>query len=421
MKQIWMVYPYGPVYGDIGKECRYTQFGRELARNGYEVIWWTANFSHDKKIYRCDGWKKIYVTENFFTYLVPTSAYKRNISLLRIKFEKNFSKNLLQGFLKYNKPDLIIVASTGMFNAFEPCTSYAIQNKIPIIYDIMDIPLIENYMKQHHKLLVPIANIVMWLERKRETKFFKTISGICALGINQLEYAKKRAFFRKIPSCLIYNGIDVELFRKKMKENIIKVNGLYKNEGWIWCVFSGSLGPSYDIETICKCALMCEKNRNKIKFIIVGNGPQVALVKDFSSKCKNIEYLGYISLDKLSYVYSLCDIGLCAFSGYSTVDMPDKFYDYCAGGLAILNTLQGEIKDYIENYQLGKQYRAGDADDLYKQILAISKPRVLEHCKSNAYKIGTQFDIKVQVKKLSDMVNKILLEDLNDREKSSLN
>ncbi len=409
MKRIWLIYPYGPVYGDKGKECRYTQFGRELDRAGYQVIWWTANFSHGSKTFRCDGWKSIQVTERFETRLVPTSEYKKNISFGRIKFEKNFSENLAKGFNDEETPDAIVVASTGMFNAFEPCITYAISHKIPIIYDIMDIPLIEFYMQQHHKLIAPIAKVVMGIERMREKKFFKTISGICALGKNQLEYAKLRAFHREIPACLVYNGIEVNKLRKTMEgETPNSIKSLVKEDGWVFCVFSGSLGPSYDIEAICQCAQLCEKKKSKVKFLIAGKGPQADLVKETSMSCANLEYVGFVSLDELAHIYRISDIGLCAFSEYSTVDMPDKFYDYCAGGLAVLNTLKGEVKEYIEDNNLGYQYKAGDANDLYEQVMKLSDPAVLAVAKENSYKIGGQFDILEQVKKLSTMVSQIL-------------
>lgn len=399
-----MFYPYGPIHGEIGKECRYTQFGKELAANGFSVVWWTSNFSHADKKIRCNGWKDIEVTENFLTRLVPTSTYKKNVSLGRIIFEKKFAQNLLKKFKEIEKPDLIIVAGTGMFNAFEPCCSYANKYNIPIIYDIMDIPLVETYMSQNHKLFAPIVKAVMTIERKREEKFFKSIDGICALGKNQLEYARHRAFDRDIPTALIYNGINVNAFREMM-DNAKKFK---KKEGWIFCVFSGALGPSYDIETIINCAKKCEANGDKISFIIAGKGPQEILVEETSKTCNNLDFIGYVSLERLASLYKCCDVGLCSFAECSTVDMPDKFYDYCAGGLAILNTLHGEVKDYILKNGLGEQYEAGNEDDLYKHVRKFYNLDYLNTCKSNSFKCGMNFDITNQVKKLSNLAIEIL-------------
>lgn len=180
-----------------------------------------------------------------------------------------------------------------------------------------------------------------------------------------------------------------------------------KDKGWRWCVFAGSLGPSYDIETIIKCAKICEEKEEKVLFIIAGNGPQAELVKEASKKCTNIVFLGQIELTTLFSIYRHCDIGLCAFASYSTVDMPDKFYDYCAAGLASVNSLNGEVKEYIEKNSLGMQYIAGDPNSMYRSIHGLNGDK-LDECKQNAYEIGGQFDIVVQVEKLSQMVEIIL-------------
>lgn len=408
MKKIWLVYPYGNIEGEGGRDSRYTIFGKELSQNGFDVCWWTANFSHDEKLYRCNGWKKIEVSDNFNTILVPTSAYHKNISIKRIHFETSYKNNLKKAFYDNpEKPDLMVVASTGMFNAFEPCHSFAKAHNIPIIYDIMDIPLVVTYMQENYKAIAPIAKIVMMIERRLEVKFFKNISGITALGKNQLDYAIKRAFNRQIPAELVYNGNDVDDLRNRMKvgPKTLKVS---KDKDWTWCVYSGSLGPQYDIETIISCARICQEKKYKIKFLIAGVGPQAKKVEEESEKNECINYIGFLNRDELAELYSLGDIGLIAIKAFSTCDMPDKFYDYCAAGLVILNTLQGEVKDYIDKYNLGLQYTPEDPNDLCEKIMKLIQGNMIEEYKNNAYNIGEKFDIKTQVEKLSKMAKTIL-------------
>ena len=408
MKRIWLVYPYGNIEGEGGRDSRFTIFGKELSQNGFSICWWTANFSHIEKRFRCKGWKKISINCNFETVLIPSQSYKRNISFRRILFEKKYKNSLKKGFKKcLFKPDLIVVASTGIFNAFEPCYSFSKRNNIPMIYDIMDIPLIENYMKENHKIIAPLAKIIMSLERRREKKFFKCIYGITALGKNQLDYAIRRAYNRPIHTALVYNGNDVTELRNRITSasGSLKIN---KDEGWIWCIYSGSLGPQYDIETIIECSRICDRNGKKIKFVIAGGGPQASILKEESKSINCLEYVGFLNHDQLADLYSMGDIGLIAIKAFSTCDMPDKFYDYCASGLAILNTLKGEVKDYIEEYELGLQYCAGNPIDLYDKIAILTKDNLIEKYKKNSYKIGDQFDVKTQVSKLTTMIKTIL-------------
>ena len=408
MRKVWMIYPYGNIEGEGGRDSRYTIFGKELSKSGFSVCWWTANFSHIDKMFRCDGWKTIKVLDNFDTVLVPTCAYTRNISFKRIAFENRFKNNLAKAFAESSeKPDLILVASTGMFNAFEPCYSFSVANNIPIIYDIMDIPLVETYMEENYKLIAPIAKLVMSIERSREKQFFKRISGVTALGRNQLNYAIRRAFDRPIPSALVYNGNDVGALRNSIESASNTLN-LNKEDGWTWCVYSGSLGPQYDIDTIIECAKICEANNLKVKFVIAGGGPQAISLEKESQTCKCLQYLGFVNRDQLAELYSLGDIGLIAIKGFSTCDMPDKFYDYCAAGLAILNTLTGEVKDYIQDFNLGLQYEPGNPNDLCEKIVEIINGNRIDEYKKNAYLLGERFDIKIQVAKLTSMVENMI-------------
>ena len=403
VKTIWIVYPYGDIIGENFLEARHIRFGRMLAQNGYRVIFWTANFSHTFKRYRCTGWKTINVCENFDVELVPSSSYSSNISIGRALFEIKYARNLAIKFGNIKKPDLILTAGTGLLTAFYPVWPYIKKNLVPAIYDIMDVHLFNSYMKQHHKFLLPFAKILTNNIERREKPFYQNVSAVCGLGRNQVEIAKKRTGKQNISSCLVYNSIVVEDFRKKMKLDC-RVPLPAKESDEIWCVYAGSLGPSYDIETLLACAEIVKKNDNNIRFIIAGAGPQEKLVDDFSKKNNRITFIGSVNPNWLPAIYKKCDIGLCTYASYSTVDMPDKFYDYTAAGLAVVNSLQGEIKGYVK--EVGVQYEAENSDSLYKAIKKTIKH--LEEYKGASYKLANRFDLNEQMKPLLEMINDLV-------------
>ena len=113
MKEIWIVYPYGAIIGENFLEARHIRLGKMLANNGYRVVFWTSNFSHGLKKFRSEGWKTVNVCKNFDIELVPSSSYKNNISIGRVLFEMNYSRNLAKKFSRVKKPDLILTAGTG--------------------------------------------------------------------------------------------------------------------------------------------------------------------------------------------------------------------------------------------------------------------------------------------------------------------
>ena len=171
MKTIWIIYPYGDIIGEKFMEARHIRFGRMLSKNGYRVIYWTSNFSHAFKKLRSKGWKTIKVCDNFDIKLVPSTPYKKNISIRRALFELNYSRTLSKAIYKAKKPDLILTAGTGLMTAFYPVWPYIKDNRVPVIYDIMDVHLFNSYMGQHHKLLVPFARLLTKFIEHREEPF----------------------------------------------------------------------------------------------------------------------------------------------------------------------------------------------------------------------------------------------------------
>lgn len=411
MKTVWLVNPYGPIEGENWRDYSFNQFGKFLSQNGYHVVWWTSNFAHHFKNYRSEGWKDIKVNPNFVIRLVPTTKYKKNFGIGRFLKDIVFAYNSYKAFYKHDKPDIIISADSPLTMGY-PSFAFSRKNYVPIIYDQMDLwpEFIENvagniFGRILHGLFYPV-----YANRKRN---YEQLDGVVALSKNYLyKTFEISESLKSKPYALIYNGIFVSDFRRKMERKIdIDIIPKSKNPNEVWCIFAGTLGPSYDINTILNCANMFHKDnrfKNRIKFIIAGSGPLEELVIDASSKLDNIYYVGKLLPDQLIPIYSMCDIGLCAYSDKSNVDMPDKFYDYTAAGLAIINSLRGEIHEYIDNYMIGMKYIPGNAKSLYDTITNLSEEQVLKRMKENSYGLATTFDKDIQNKKLLEVIEKVL-------------
>ena len=400
MKTIWFVYPYGLIPRENTQEIRYLRFGRELSKI-YNCVWWTSNFSK-----RCGkrSESEIVVQDNLKIMLVPTTPYQKNISFSRVLFELHFSRNLRKLWNNVDKPDLIITPGTGMITTFRPVWPYIRNRNVKAVYDLMDVHPINSYMESHHPFLYPVYRIFDWFNKKREKGFYKSAVGVTALGCKQLEIAKQRTGNRNIPSRLIYNSIYVNEFREAMS-NTCSVE-LPEKSDWIWCVYAGSLNPSYDIPTVIECARKCEEENRRVLFIIVGGGEYADLCK--KSISDHLLYLGFQDSKDLPPLYAKCDVGLCTYADFSTVDMPDKFYDYTAAGLAIVNSLKGESRDYVEGRRLGVQYKAGDPEDLYEKVCRFEDADYLAECKKNSWNIGEEFDFGKQVDKLKTLIDEII-------------
>ncbi len=409
MKTIWLVNPYGPIEGENWREYSFNQFGKYLSQNGYRVIWWTANFSHHFKKYRSKSWKDIKVNKNFIIRLVPTNSYKKNISLGRFRKDYLFGKNALRGFRKSKKPDLIIAYENPMCMG-KPAFEFAYKKRIPLIYDQMDIwP--EFLVKVIPKPLSYVVNLLLepvYLKRK---KIYNCLDGSIALGKHYLEFMFHiNPSLQDKPNALVYNGIDVDSFRSHLNDLVtcdkIPTN---KDKNEIWCIFAGTLGPSYDIQSIIECAKRFEKDGIKeFKFIIAGSGPLEEVVINAEKELNNVIYVGKLLPEQLIPIYGKCDIGLQTYSAGSNVDMCDKFYDYTAAGLAVVNSLTGEVSEHIIESKLGENYLAGDYDEFQNAILKFKDKDYLSSAKEKSLQIGSEFDMKNQNEKLLAVISKII-------------
>lgn len=409
MKTIWLVNPYGPIDGENWREYSFNQFGKYLSNNGFKVIWWTANFSHHFKDYRSESWQDNIINENYIIRLVPTSSYRRNLSLGRFRKDILFGKNALARFAQEEKPDIIIASENPMCMG-KPGFEYAQKYNIPIIYDQMDIwP--EFLIRLLPAPLSAIMNFTMGPVYKKRRKIYESIDGAIALGKHYLEFMFDVCpSLQKKPNALIYNGIDVEEFRKHLKDPISNVKiPLSKKEDEIWCIFAGTLGPSYDIQGIIDCAEYFDiHNAGRYKFIIAGSGPQEELVKEAETKIHNIIYVGKLLPSDLIPIYGRCDIGLSTYSTGSNVDMCDKFYDYTAAGLAIVNSLMGEISEHIKNENIGLNYIANDSNSLIAALKQLDDKLTLDNIKKKSKLVGEDFDMNKQNKKLIAVIESVL-------------
>ena len=411
MKTVWIVGHAGPIEGENWRDYRDNQFGKYLStERGFNVVWWTSNFSHHFKKFRSEGWKDIRVNPNYIIRLVPSTGYKKNFSVGRFRSIRVFSKNAGKQFKKENAPDLII--GNCVMTKGHPIFQYANSHNIPVIVDQKDIW--PEFIEKNAGKLARILHLLFSPLYRSRKKNYSEAGGYVALGRNYLDFVRSvAANGKEKPYALVYNGIDVDKFTEMSKNDIDHklLSMIDKKDGERLCIFAGTFGSSYDIDTILDCAERFYKEGVKVKFLFAGSGPKQWEIEEKAKQYSNIVFLGSLKPSQLIPVYCLCDIGLCAYTKKSNVDMPDKFYDYTAAGLAVVNSLTEEVADYVVNSKVGYNYEAGNRDSLYGKIKSIvSDEKLLAEMKENSAALAKVFDMKVQNDKLYKCIMQIMQE-----------
>lgn len=108
------------------------------------------------------------------------------------------------------------------------------------------------------------------------------------------------------------------------------------------------------------------------------------MVNEFvQKKGEIIIFLGKLKPTSLVVFYKQCAIALSAYTEKSNVEMPDKFYDYTAAGLPIINSFKGEVGKILKKENIGINYNPDNYDELYDAIIRLSKNASLR--KINGY------------------------------------
>ena len=405
---IWLFNPYGPLPGEGWREYSYVTIGSVLAQAGHQVVWWTSNFSHHFKTVRSTGWEDRILPSGLVVRLVPTPGYRRNIGFGRLRRDFLFGLRAYRRALRLDAPDIILTSEPATMAGFAG-PRLARKTGAVFLYDQMDLwpELIAQALPSSFQSL---GHLFLWPIYSYRRKIFARLDGAMALARPYLESVTRGLpQGRSLPELVVYNGIDVPAFRALMSGALPDdINPLFDRPG-LKAIFAGSLGPSYDVQPMISAARKLARAGSTISLYIAGDGPARPMVEAAAAECPNLIYLGKVPSDLLPAVYARCDIGLASYSERSNVEMCDKFYDYTAAGLAIVNSLEGEVASWIESFALGLQYRAGDALSLARALAKMdSDPVSLSASRAASWEIAMRFDREAQHAQLLPWLETVL-------------
>jgi glycosyltransferase involved in cell wall biosynthesis len=107
-------------------------------------------------------------------------------------------------------------------------------------------------------------------------------------------------------------------------------------------------------------------------------------------------------------------MGLSMYVKGSTVTMPIKAYNYFAAGLPIVNSLEGELSDFLVKYDAGLNFEPENVQSLVEVLqLICSNPIKLKTMAKNSYNLASLFDEKKQYTKVIKIVDKLLIKNKN--------
>lgn len=261
--------------------------------------------------------------------IIPLPLIKNRLQRVHLMFlalRHSFKKKY--DFYVFHDPELIIVGI--ILKLF----------KRKVIYDIH-----EDYQMQiFDKHWIPsfLKKIISWnffLIEKSSSKFFDSL--ICATPFIYKKFSK----INKNTYCVRNFPTSSELYQNRSSD--------LKDSGYFKILYVGVISKERSIINILEAIkdIECE-------FILAGNFSPPSLQEQAEShnSWKKVRYLGYVNREEYSILLNEADLGILLFQPQKAhIDsLPNKMFEYMAGGLYQLSSNFEEWKKIIEYNDVGE-------------------------------------------------------------------
>jgi glycosyltransferase involved in cell wall biosynthesis len=135
----------------------------------------------------------------------------------------------------------------------------------------------------------------------------------------------------------------------------------------VW--FIGMFGHYYDLTTVIEAArILAGRGRSELQFVLSGQGHREAEWRAQAEGLPNVVFSGWVTTDQITALQRAAWAGLAAYTPAAPQSLPNKVFEYLAGGLPVLSSLGEDARELLARHDCGITYRAGDPADLVTAI-----------------------------------------------------
>lgn len=377
---------------------RFYSIAQVFQENGYGVDVITSSFEHHEKKQRNKKLKS-----PFNVNYIECPSYKKNVGIVREISNTIFTRKVKKYFMEKGQQYDLVYCSLPPNNVSAVVGKYCNKNNIPFIVDIEDL------WPEAMQMIVPKPFTFIFYPYLRDAeKTYKYADAV--IGTSE-EYSLRamKNNHQRIPYRTVYVGNDISRFDEGVKQFLPEIK---KPQKELWITYAGSLGVSYDIATLIRCAQDLYEKYPTVAFQILGSGPRydefVALSKE--RKC-NVIFWGYVKYEKMAAVLSKSDILINSVVKTSQAGIINKIGDYLAAAKPMINTGSNiEFRNKVEKDGIGLNVEAENIAELSKAIVTLIEAESTRIQMGNrARKIAeSQFDRKITYKKIIELAETIM-------------
>lgn len=234
--------------------------------------------------------------------------------------------------------------------------------------------------------------VVLWLMHILERRSYKAADALIGLSPGIVEGIKRIVPKKQV--AMIPNGCD-EIFDIVAEKKVLP--GFSDND--FVAVFTGAHGVANGLDAVLDAAVELKKQKNqRVKLLFIGDGklkPQLQ-ARARQQNLDNCVFWDPIPKLELAKLLQSVDAGLMVLQNvpafyYGT--SPNKFFDYLAAGLPVINNYPGWLAELIKKHECGLVVQPDDPKAFADALVSLSRnPNSLAKMKGNAKELAKTFD-----------------------------
>jgi glycosyltransferase involved in cell wall biosynthesis len=375
---IWLLQTGEPWPLDRGARKMRTAFlADRLVERGHSVLWWTSAFDHFKKTWLFRDDTEIEAAPGLRILALKGAGYKRNISLSRWIDHRAIARKFKRLAAPKPRPDLVVASLPAHDLAYE-AVLFAHENAIPSIIDIRD-QWPDIFLELVPRRLKKIARWLFGRDFLMTQKSLQLADSLVAVTETFLKWGLAYAQRQKSDHDRVFY-----LGGQGKSPSIDQHSALIEKLGNRFVVtFIGTFASYHNPSVVVTCAKKIKDD--DICFVLAGDGELLEEVKERASSLPNIIFPGWLAEGEIQALLSCSHIGICP-TAKSVSLIPNKFITYLSAGLPVISAFGGELKEIIEQWEIGFYYPPNDADALAESIVRLHRDTGLRHkMAQNAY------------------------------------
>jgi glycosyltransferase involved in cell wall biosynthesis len=353
---------------------------RLYARGGDKVVWFNNTFDHYKKQHRFARTTIIEPEPNLTLVGLQGRPYTKNVSFQRIGHHRDVAADWQRIIQDMPRPD-VIVASMPPLELARAAVRYGKRRSVPVIVDIRDLwpdIFLEVFPKK-----------LLWAGRLAVSPFYSMLkesvrkaSVISGVTEHAVDWARNQTgeprgpFDGALPlACEPADVSDVAMAEAgKFWDSL----GVHADSPELTVCFLGNLTRRIEFDTVLQAARMFPPEMaGKVRFVLCGAGDRAKDIADCAAQTQFMIAPGWINAPQIAVLMQRSQIGLLPYPSSDDYVrlLPNKFFDYCVGGLPILTCLKGHLTGLLRENGAGWIYGNNDPADLIRVLSELTDHR----------------------------------------------